>query len=161
LTQVVAIMERAMKHDPSNESWKAVQADAQVRLGAVRAILHTAGDSGTLGKKGIAAMKEIVKKERVSPTILDQAAKAFLRVEPASLRDSQLAVACAERAFALSHGQSPALLLTLSQAYRASGQIEKSRAAAKDGLALLPALQSGSRKPRVRTLLEIEARTGF
>jgi hypothetical protein len=161
LNQVAAIMERAMKHAPSNESWRAVQADAQVRLGSVRSILHTAGDSAVLAKKGIAALKDIVKKDQVSPTILDQAARAFLRVEPASLRNPQLAVQCAERASALSHGKSPSLLLTLSQANRAAGRLDKSRAMAKEGLALLPTPQAGSRKPRVRTLLEIEARPGF
>jgi hypothetical protein len=51
------------------------------------------------------------------------------------------------------------MLLTLAQAYRASGQIEKSRATAKEGLASLPAVQPGSVKPRIRKLLEIQAQT--
>jgi len=52
------------------------------------------------------------------------------------------------------------MLLTLAQAYRATGQIEKSRATAKEGLALLPAPQPGSVKPRVRKLLQIQAQAG-
>jgi hypothetical protein len=67
-----------------------------------------------------------------------------------------LAVACAERTVALSHRQLPSYLLTLAQAYRASGQIEKARATANEGLALLPALQPGSVKPKIRKLLEIQ-----
>jgi hypothetical protein len=51
--------------------------------------------------------------------------------------------------------------LTLAQAYRASGQMEKSRTTAKEGLALLPALPPGSVKPNIRKLLENEAQTRF
>jgi len=53
----------------------------------------------------------------------------------------------------------PTKLLTLAQAYRAAGQIEKSRAVAREGLALLPPQQPGSVKPRIRKLLEILAQT--
>ena len=48
------------------------------------------------------------------------------------------------------------MLLTLAQAYRAAGQVEKSRATAKEGLALLPAC---SREPRLhRRSRAIQAR---
>jgi hypothetical protein len=93
--------------------------------------------------------------------VLDQAANAFLTVEPASLRSPQFALACAEREVAMSHATTPSRLLTLAQAYRASGQIEKGRATAKEGLALLPALQPGSVKPNIRKLLENEAQPRF
>jgi hypothetical protein len=53
------------------------------------------------------------------------------------------------------------LLPTLAQAYRAAGQIEKSRATAKEGLALLAPLQTGGAKPRLRKLLEIQAQPGY
>jgi hypothetical protein len=55
----------------------------------------------------------------------------------------------------------PSMLLTLGQAYRATGQREKSRAAAKEGLALLPAVEAGGVKPRIRRLLEIQAQGGI
>ena len=72
------------------------------------------------------------------------------------MKDPKMAVSCAERAVTLSHRKLPPRLLTLAQAYRAAGQIEKSRAAAKEGLALLPAVQPGSVMPRMRKLLEIQ-----
>jgi hypothetical protein len=93
--------------------------------------------------------------------VLDQAANAFLTVEPVSLRDPQFAVPCAEREVAMSRATTPSRLLTLAHAYRASGQIEKGHAAAKEGLALLPALQPGSAKPNIRKLLENEAQIRF
>jgi len=93
--------------------------------------------------------------------VLDQAANAFLTVEPASLRNPQFAISCADREVTMSQGKIPSRFLTLAQAYRASGRTEKSRAAAKQGLALLPALQAGSVKPNIRKQLENEAQTRF
>jgi tetratricopeptide (TPR) repeat protein len=159
LTRAVGIMEKMLKQDPSDENWKSVLADAEVRLGAIQSVLHASGDAGTLAPKGLAALKNMAKKDQASAMILDQAANDFLKVQPASLRDPQFAVSCAERAVALSHRKSPSLLLTLAQAYRETGQIEKGRATAREGLALLPAPQPGSVKPRIRKLLEIQAQT--
>ena len=158
LTQADALLARMLQHDPSNDNWKAVQADAQVRIGAIRQILHPSAESQALSRKGLAVLKDLAAKDQASPMILDQAVGAFLRVEPASLRDPQFAVACAERGVARSHRQSVPRLLSLSQAYRAAGQGEKARATANEALALLPALKPGSMKPRLRKLLEIEAR---
>jgi hypothetical protein len=93
--------------------------------------------------------------------VLDQAANAFLTAEPVSLRNPQFAVSCAEREVAMSRGKIPSRLLTLARAYRASGQMEKSRAIVDEGLALLPALVPGSVKPNIRKLLENEAAPRF
>jgi tetratricopeptide (TPR) repeat protein len=155
--RVVDITGKMLQQDPSNENWKSVLADAQVRLGTAQSELHQAADSAAIAGRGIATMRELAKKDDASPMILDQAADDLIRVEPASLRDPQFAVRCAERAVALSRGQKAALLLTLAQAYRASGQIDKSHATAKQGLLLLPSMQPGSAKPRIRKLLEKEA----
>ena len=86
--------------------------------------------------------------------VLDQTANAFLTVQPATLRDPRLAVSCAEREAARSRAKTPSRLLTLAQAYRASGQMERSRAAAREALALLPPAQPGSVKPNILKLLE-------
>jgi tetratricopeptide (TPR) repeat protein len=159
LTEVVAVTDRATKRDPSNEDWLESQADAEVRLGTIRSILHTGSDSRLMLKKGIASLKELSRKDQASSTILEMAASNLLVVEPVSLREPRFAVACAERAVALSHRKTPSMLVTLAQAYRASGQAEKSRITAVEGLALLPAPQPGSVKSRIRKLLEIQAQT--
>jgi tetratricopeptide (TPR) repeat protein len=160
--QAVAGLEQLLKQDPANDVWKAFLASIQVRIGVVRANLHTqAAATDELSKKALAALKEVAEKGQASPMVLDQAANAFLTVEPASLRNPQFAISCADREVAMSHGKLPSRLLTLAQAYRASGQVEKSRATAKEGLALLPTPQPGSVKPHIRKLLEIEAQTGF
>jgi tetratricopeptide (TPR) repeat protein len=156
-TQVVAITEKMLQQDPSNENWKSVLADAQIHLGTTESLLHRGGDSAAVAAKGVAAMKELAKNDHASPMILDQAANDLIRVEPASLKDPQYAVACAEREVALSHRQRPTLLLTLAQAYRAAGQAEKSRAAANEALAMLSPLQPGTAKGNMRRMLEMLA----
>jgi hypothetical protein len=159
--QAAAGLERLLKQDPANDVWKAFLASIQVRIGVIRANLHTPGASDELSRKGLAALKEVAEKDQVSPMVLDQAANAFLTAEPVSLRNPQFAISCAERELAMSHGKIPSRLLTLAQAYRASGQTEKGRAAAKQGLALLPALPPESVKPSIRKQLEAEAQTRF
>jgi tetratricopeptide (TPR) repeat protein/predicted Ser/Thr protein kinase len=160
LGKVAAIMEKMLKQDPANMNWRALLANVQVRMGTIRELVHSQGDAKALSRKGLAVLKDLAKKTQVPPMILEQAVGAILRVEPASLRSPQLAVAWAERGVALSHRQTPAWLLSLAQAYRADVQIERGRATAKEGLALLPVLQPGATKPRIRKLLEMEARAG-
>jgi hypothetical protein len=159
LVKNIAVLERLLKQDPSRFILRSDLADAQVYLGSIQTILHGPGESVELVKKGLATFRDLVKKSQDSPSILDLAAQDFLFAEPATLKDPQLAVSCAEREAVLSHRKMPDLLLTLAQAYRAAGQIEKSRATAKEGLALLPVPQPGSVKPRIRKLLEIQAQS--
>jgi tetratricopeptide (TPR) repeat protein len=162
LVEAASGLERLVKQDPANDVWKASLASLRVRIGVIRANLHTpAAATDELSRKALAALKEVAEKGQASPMVLDQAANAFLTVEPASLRNPQFAISCADREVTMSQGKIPSRFLTLAQAYRASGRTEKSRAAAKQGLALLPALQAGSVKPNIRKQLENEAQTRF
>jgi len=160
LEQAADTLEQMRKQDPSNTDWKALQASGQVRIAAIQNILHAAGDSEGRSRSGLATLKELANNEQASPTVLDIALRTILRAEPDSLRDPRLAVAWAERGAALSHRKTPSWLLSLAQAYRASGQIEKSRATANEALALLPPVQPGGEKPILRKLLEIQAQAG-
>ncbi len=157
LTLEVANWERMLKQGRFQTEWQPFLADARVRLGSVQFILRHGDDSRTIVAKGLATFRELAKQSQSSSEILDLAAQGFLIAEPVSLRDPQLAVSCAEHAVALSHRKMPTRLLTLAQAYRATGQITESQATAKEGLALLPDSQPGSVKPRIRKLLEIQA----
>jgi tetratricopeptide (TPR) repeat protein len=157
LTQDVAVMEAILKRDPSKDELKPFLANRKVHLGAIQFILHSKDDSIGLAKRGLADLRNLAENNQNSPTFLSLAADGFLIAEPASLKDPQLAVLCAERAVDLSHRKLPSRLLTLAQAYRADGQSEKSRATAKEGLALLPVPQPGSVNPRIRKLLEMLA----
>jgi tetratricopeptide (TPR) repeat protein len=155
----LAALQTLVKRGGSGGLWDPFVADAQVNLGSIQSMLHKGEKPAELVKKGLATLKGMASKNQVSPDILDSAAQDLLYAEPASLKDPRLAVSCAERAVALTHRRMPSRLLTLAQAYRAAGQIDKSRAAAQEGLALLPPPQPGSVKPRIRKLLEILAQS--
>jgi hypothetical protein len=148
-----------IKQDPSNEEYAPVLANAQVHLGTARSILRSSAEAAAAARTGLASLKSLAAKDQASPTTLDMAAGDLLMVEPASLREPKTALAFAGRAVALTHGKSPSMLLTLAQAYRATGQIEKSGATARQGLALLTPIQPGSPKPHLRKLLEFQAET--
>jgi len=160
LTEAIAILESLLKDDQVNENWKSILADAQVRLGTIQSTLYPQRQTGALSKKGIAALKELATRDQVSTMTLDEAANAFMQVQPSSLRDFGFALTCADREVALSHERRPIYLLTLARAYRATGQLQKSRTVANQGLAQLPPFQSGSMKPNIRRLLESLAQTG-
>jgi tetratricopeptide (TPR) repeat protein len=157
LTQTIDLTQKMLKQDPANQNWRSVLADAQVRLAVVRSRLRTAQDSAPLARAGIDTFKYLANKDQASPMILDQAARALTVVVPVSLRDPVLAQACAERAVTLSQRRMPSMLLTLAQAYRAAGQIQKSRAAGREGLTLLPVSQRANAQSNLRRLLEAQA----
>jgi tetratricopeptide (TPR) repeat protein len=156
LAQMIADMEELLKHDPSNENWQANLANAQWRMSTLQQALHTPGDSLAIGQKGIAMLKKVAKADQAPPQILDQAAIALITVEPASLRDPQLAVQFAEREVAQSQPKTPSRLFTLAQTYAAAGQKAKAHATTAEALALLPPWQPGTVKPRIRKQLEEE-----
>jgi predicted Zn-dependent protease len=147
-----------VKQDSGNEKWREDLAHQQVRLGTIREMLGPPGNSTALARKGLAVLKALADQDQASPLTLDLAVSSTLSVEPPSLRDPKAAVVWAERGVALSRRRTPEWLLLLAQAYHTAGEIEKGRLAAAEGLALLPTLQSGATKPRIRKLLEMEAR---
>jgi eukaryotic-like serine/threonine-protein kinase len=158
LSQAAATLQRMLKKDPANASWKALLASIEVRLATAQQSLHASADARALAARNLAALKELAVKAEAPPVVLEQAAAAFLRAEPGDLRDPALALAFAQRGVAQSHRKSASWLLLLSQAERAAGQPAQARAAANEGLALLPATQPDTPKSRIRKLLEIEAR---
>ena len=157
LEEFAATTEQMLRQQPANEDFKVGLGDAQVRIGSLRQVLHLPGESESLSQRGVAVLKDFVEKDPDSEAVLYLALQAILKVEPASLRDPRLAVKWAERGVVLSHRNIPRWLLSLAQAYRAAGQIDKGHAAAREGLALLPIPQPGAIKPRMRRLLEIES----
>jgi hypothetical protein len=87
----------------------------------------------------------------------DTAVSDFLNVKPLSLRDPSVAVAYAEQEVLLTKRKKPGALLSVAQAYRSAGQIEKAHAAASEGLALLSAVNAEGTMTRTRKLLQVEA----
>lgn len=160
LRQNLGILERTVRITPGDADRLAELANVQARLGTVRTLLREPGDSAQLSIEGLAALRNLAEKPQASPHILDLVVTAFLQAEPTSLRDPQFTQICAEQGVTLTHRKTPEWLLFLAEAYRADGQTEKSQAAAREGLALLPVVPAASRKPRVLKLLELEAQGG-
>jgi eukaryotic-like serine/threonine-protein kinase len=156
LKEAQSVALELLKENPSNDNWRTSLADDQVRLGTVEQDLNASGDSAALSASGLSTLKELAAKHPDSVMILDSEIAALLMVKPLSLRDPSLAIACAEREALMTKRKKPGVLLFVAQAYRFAGQIEKARAAAKEGLALLPPVSAGNRMPRIRRLLELE-----
>jgi tetratricopeptide (TPR) repeat protein len=155
--QEAATTQQILNQDISHEDLKAELAGAQVHVASLRIALHDSGDAEERSKVGLAVLKSFAIKDQASVKLLDLYVMGLLDVQPALLRDREFAVACAEREVVLTHRRDTTSLLSLARIYRATGQTDKSRATAKEGLALLPALQPGSVKENMRKLLEIQA----
>ncbi len=157
LREAESIEIQMLKENPSNDDWKVQLADVQVRLGTAEQNLRTSGDSAALSAAGLATLKELAAKHPDSILILDDELANLLIVMPLTLRDPELAIASAEREALLTKRKKPGVLLSLAEAYRSAGQVEKSRSAASEGLTLLPAVNAGGAMTRTRKLLELEA----
>jgi hypothetical protein len=160
LREVIAIMDRMLRLDPTNGNWKFVRASAQVRLATDESTLNQGQDAESLARSGLTALREMAQSKDTSAMVLESAAAAFATVQPASLRDPHFAVDCATRAVGQSHRQRPAVLLTLAQALHAAGQFDQVRQVAKEGLALLPPQPPGTARSNIRKQLEAEAQAG-
>jgi tetratricopeptide (TPR) repeat protein len=160
LEQYRANLQASLKRVPGNPDRQAELANVEVRLGSVRQLLGKGGDSVAMVRSGLAMLKTAAAREHASPMVLDMVATAWLAAQPASLRDPKFTLAIAERGTAMTHRKAPAWMLTLVEAYRAAGQPEKARAAAEEGLALLPRTAPGQPKSRLRRLFELAAAGG-
>jgi tetratricopeptide (TPR) repeat protein len=164
LEEVADITGRMVKQDPRNPQWRGLQANGAVRLALDRISLGSLGaglpgNNDALLSTGLATLKELARKPDAAALMIDQATKVLLRVNGTRFADPAFTVACALRGAELTHHKIPAWLLELAQAYRAAGEPDKARVAAKEGLSLLPAMHPGDPKSRVRRLLESESRS--
>jgi tetratricopeptide (TPR) repeat protein len=153
-------IEQLRKLTPKDADLETELASTQVRLGTVAHQLREKGDWIPRSEAALMALRSAAGNDQASSMVLDLIVSAFLQVEPASLGDPPFALAYAEHGVTLTHRKAPAWLLSLAQAYRVAGQVQQSRATANEGLALLPAVQAGAAKSRIRKLLEREARAG-
>ena len=156
LKQAESIMLQLLKQNSGNDDWRAMLADAQVRLGTVEQTLSPSDDSAEASARGLAALKELAAKHPDTALILDSEVGALLSVKPLKLRDPHLAVIWTEHQALLTKRKEPSVLHSLAQAYRSAGQIDKARAVAAEGLALFSPAVPGAPIPRIRRLLELE-----
>jgi len=141
-------------HAPDYAESNNALASVTVRLESIRQTLHAPSSSTTTARDSLAVLKQSADKSHAPLQTLEFAATAYLNVNPTSLRDPQLSARWAERGVEITHHKNPELLLLLSSAYRAVGNIEKATTAAREGLALLTNQSPTQPKSRVFRLLQ-------
>jgi tetratricopeptide (TPR) repeat protein len=159
LRDSTAITSRLLVVDPGNRIWVTNLAYDKVSLGTLEQTAGEATSGASLAASGIAVLCREASKADASIDVLELATSALLKVQPKNLRNPQAAVQYAERLGALDHRRTPHYLALLARAWRENGQPEKSGAAAKEGLALLPEPAPGAPVTRTQKLLEIESRS--
>lgn len=156
--QAAITIQQIEKQDTSHEEWKAEQASAQAHIASIRIEQHDPEEAETLSK-ALAVLKSFAIKDGASVRMLNLYVTALIGAGHILPQHQASAITCAEREVALTHRKDTEAILGLAQVYRATGQIEKSRATAREGLALLPSPKPGSTKTIMRTLLEIQSRS--
>jgi len=153
LTEARAVTEHLLQAQPANTYWRSTLGFLLVRMSLQERVLHHTAEAQELAVKGVALLNEVGHRQNAQGFELDSAATGLIIVEPVRLRDPKLAVELAERMVESSHHQKAGFLLTLANAYRAAGQVDKACLAAKEGLALLPPPTAATVASRIRKQL--------
>ena len=156
LSQARSLTEHLLQSEPDNLYLRSTLGLLFIRISRQQLALHQTNGTLELATKGVAILKAVGKDQSAHGADLDAVASGLTMVMPVRLRDPQLAVECAQRMVEMSHHQKPGFLLTLARAYRTGGQPEEARAAAEEGLALLPAATVATVPSRIRKQLQAE-----
>jgi eukaryotic-like serine/threonine-protein kinase len=144
---------RINRKTTTDAAHRASFAGALVQSGIQKRILHRT-DGLAESEEGIRLLEKISLDPLATTIELDHAVEGLVNAKPDSLRRPGLAVKAAERMIELTHRTRPAHFLQLALAYRGAGQPDKAREVAREGLALLAAVNGPPF--RVRILLEKE-----
>jgi eukaryotic-like serine/threonine-protein kinase len=156
LARSIGIMQHLVDLSPANQGLALPLAYDQVLAGTLKQQRRPPAPGEDLAAQGLAALRQAAMAPDATPQTLDLASSALLKALPLRLRDPALAQAFAERMVAQTHRRKAVFLLSLAQALHATGQRERARATAREGLALLPPPRPGTPRTRTRILLEAE-----
>jgi len=150
------VIKRLLQNSPQNAVLQQELASITIRMDGL--LDGSDPKDSNVIQRDRAALKPLasaVADSKASTMQLDLAFHAFMEAKPDNLRDPAEALHCAERGVALTHRKDPSWLLSLAQAYRASGNSKEAMLSAKDGLALLPN-DAADQNFRLRKLLDSE-----
>jgi tetratricopeptide (TPR) repeat protein len=156
LSEERSLLEEVLLVEPHNGNWESKLGMILIYMGRQQRALQRPKGSLELAQEGLTILKELARRPDVQAYQLFDAVNGLITVEPPQLREPALAVKYAERIVDASSHRNPEFLLTLAQTYRVAGQPSKARAAAKEGLALLPPETSATVMSRVRKLLHVQ-----
>ena len=157
LQRVVAIHQRLVSTNAQNRGWAANLLYEKALLGSLQQSVGAQRRGAQVTPLELAALKSSASLPGASNDVLDVATSVMLTVLPGRLRDTHWTVGNAERLVSLTHRRIPDHLLSLAQAYRLDGRPDASVATAREALALLAGVPAGSKMPRLRKLLTLEA----
>jgi tRNA A-37 threonylcarbamoyl transferase component Bud32/tetratricopeptide (TPR) repeat protein len=153
--RMLAGAESRLRRDPSNVLF---QRDRYVTMARLAELIESdpakRGEARELTREALALLRPIVSAPDAADYDLHQYAWILVRTPFDELRDPRAAVDYAQRAVDRTNGTEPALLDLLAQAQAAAGDPVRAVETARRALALLPALDSGSRKSALRIELE-------
>ncbi len=155
-----SLLEDIVRIEPNDSVWPAKLGLVLIDIARQQQALQRPEGSLALAQKGLSMLKDVGRRQHTKAFQLDDVVTGLITVEPATLREPALAVTYAERTVEMSGRHNADFLLTLARAYRAAGQASNARAAAKEGLALLPPETEATVPSRVRKLLQAEIRGG-
>jgi serine/threonine protein kinase len=157
-TEHIEVLDHALQLSPHSIGLKQQLASVTIQRDALHATLHPL-DPPQLqrDREALDLLRAAASDPKASPLQLDLAFHAFTEAAPSSLRDTAFALRCAERGTDLTHQKASSWLLSLAQAYRLTGNETKAKAAAREGLALLPD-NPANQAFCLRRLLQSEAR---
>ena len=150
LSDARAVAEHLLRLSPDNTNWRSDLGLFLIRISLQQRVLHQTAGVLELATRGVAILEAVGEMPNAQGTDLDTVATGLTIVLPVQLRNPQFAVKCAGRIVEMSHRREPHALLILARAYRAAGEAEKARAAAKEGLALLPTATPATVPSRLR-----------
>jgi len=153
LSEQRTLLEEVLLIEPNTANWESKLGVVLIDMGRQQRALRRPQGSVDLARKGIAILKVAAGRPNAQAYQLFDAANGLMTAEPADLREPALAVKYAERIVEMSSRRNPEFLLTLANAYRAAGRPAKARAAASEGIALLPPETSATVLSRVRKQL--------
>jgi len=156
LSEARSVTEHLLQIEPDNLYLRSTLGLLVIRMSLQQRALHQTQGTLDLATRGVAILKTVAEQENAHGVDLDAVATGLTIVKPTRLRDPQLAVECAERMVEMSHHRKPGFLLTLARAYRTAGQAGEARAAAQEGLSLLPASTPATVPSRIRKQLQAE-----
>jgi tetratricopeptide (TPR) repeat protein len=157
LAEARSLHEHLLRIEPDHINSRSDLGLLLVRVSLQQGVLDRAQEALESATRGVAILKAVGRQPNAQGFDLDLVATGLTIVLPVQLRDPQFAVNSAERTVEMSHRREPNFLLTLARAYRAAGQAEKARAAAKEGLGLLPSATPATVPSRIRKQLQAEA----
>jgi serine/threonine protein kinase len=147
------VLKRLLQNSPQNAALQQEHASVTV----VSDSLQTSSDPAALqqDRAALKLLESAAADSKSSTMQLDLAYRAFTRAKPDTLRDPAAALRCAQRGVLVTHSKDASWLLSLAQAYSATGDAIQAASTAKDGLALLPN-DTANQNFRLRKLLQAQ-----